>query len=140
LFSVAALRAVLELTGLSLADGCLIPPKTSGVRELPRSQFSRAVRAVRSTGSKPIRCNDAIFSGMIHLFLPDKDGYRPIYGPRGRRKAELFAHDPHWRDLILYYEYFNGDTGEGLGASHQTGWTRWWQVSSTSGGVDSTSF
>ena len=60
---------------------------------------------------------------MIHLFLPDKDGYRPIYGPRGTSKAELFAHDPHWRDLILFYEYFNGDTGEGLGASHQTGWT-----------------
>ncbi len=60
---------------------------------------------------------------MIHLFLPDADGYRPIYGPRGSKKAELFAHDPHWRDLILFYEYFNGDTGEGLGASHQTGWT-----------------
>jgi len=60
---------------------------------------------------------------MIHLFVPDADGYRPIYGPRGTRKAELFAHDPHWKDLILFFEYFNGDTGEGLGASHQTGWT-----------------
>ena len=60
---------------------------------------------------------------MIHLFLPDSNGYRAIYGPRGSRKAELFAHDPHWKDLILFYEYFNGDTGEGLGASHQTGWT-----------------
>ena len=60
---------------------------------------------------------------MIRIFLPDADGYRPVYGPRGTRKAELFAHDPHWQDLILFYEYFNGDTGEGLGASHQTGWT-----------------
>ena len=60
---------------------------------------------------------------MIRLFVPDRDGYRPIYGPPGTRKAELFARDPHWRDLILFYEYFNGDTGEGLGASHQTGWT-----------------
>jgi hypothetical protein len=60
---------------------------------------------------------------MINLFLPDANGYRPIYGPRGTRKAEFFARDPHWKDLILFYEYFNGDTGEGLGASHQTGWT-----------------
>ena len=60
---------------------------------------------------------------MINLFLPDADGYRPLNGPRGTRKAELFAHDPHWKDLLLFHEYFNGDTGEGLGASHQTGWT-----------------
>jgi hypothetical protein len=60
---------------------------------------------------------------MIKIFLPDADGYRPVYGPRGTRKAELFAHDPHWKDLVLFHEYFNGDTGEGLGASHQTGWT-----------------
>jgi len=60
---------------------------------------------------------------MINLFLPDADGYRPANGPRGTRHAELFAKDPHWKDLILFYEYFNGDHGEGLGASHQTGWT-----------------
>ena len=60
---------------------------------------------------------------MINLFLPDAGGYRPVNGLRGTRKAELFAHDPHWKDLVLFYEYFNGDTGEGLGASHQTGWT-----------------
>jgi hypothetical protein len=60
---------------------------------------------------------------MIGIFLPDQDGYRPVYGPRGTRKAELFAHDPHWQGLILFHEYFHGDTGEGLGASHQTGWT-----------------
>jgi hypothetical protein len=60
---------------------------------------------------------------MIRIFLPDADGYRPLYGPRGTRKAELFAHDPYWKDLVLFYEYFNGDNGEGLGASHQTGWT-----------------
>ena len=60
---------------------------------------------------------------MINLFVPDANGYRPIYGPSGTRKAEFFARDPHWKDLILFYEYFNGDTGEGLGASHQTGWT-----------------
>jgi hypothetical protein len=60
---------------------------------------------------------------MIRIFIPDADGYRPVNGPRGSRKAELFAHDPHWRDLVLFFEYFHGETGEGLGASHQTGWT-----------------
>jgi hypothetical protein len=60
---------------------------------------------------------------LVNIFLRDERGYRPLYGPPGTRKAELFAHDPHWRDLILFHEYFHGDTGEGLGASHQTGWT-----------------
>lgn len=52
------------------------------------------------------------------MFLKDQDGRRPVYG--GTRK---FQEDPHWRDLILFYEYFHGDNGAGLGASHQTGWT-----------------
>ncbi|MEA2236225.1 MAG: hypothetical protein QOC81_949, partial [Thermoanaerobaculia bacterium] len=60
---------------------------------------------------------------MTSIFLPDAEGYRTSNGPRGSRQAELFAHDPHWKDLIWFFEYFNGDTGEGLGASHQTGWT-----------------
>jgi hypothetical protein len=52
------------------------------------------------------------------IFLRGADGRRPMYG--GTRK---FQEDPHWRDLILFYEYFHGDNGAGLGASHQTGWT-----------------
>ncbi|HEY7518034.1 MAG TPA: glucosidase [Methylomirabilota bacterium] len=52
------------------------------------------------------------------IFLKDRDGRRPVYG--GARK---FHEDPHWRDLVLFYEYFHGDNGAGLGASHQTGWT-----------------
>jgi hypothetical protein len=52
------------------------------------------------------------------VFLRDRDGRRPVYG--GTPK---FKDDPHWRDLILFYEYFHGDNGAGLGASHQTGWT-----------------
>ena len=55
---------------------------------------------------------------LITLFLRDENGRRPVYGDR-----EKFQTDPHWRDLILFYEYFHGDTGAGLGASHQTGWT-----------------
>lgn len=52
------------------------------------------------------------------LFLRNPDGQRPIYG--GLR---LFQEDPHWRDYLLFHEYFHGDNGAGLGASHQTGWT-----------------
>jgi hypothetical protein len=60
---------------------------------------------------------------MISLFLPDADGYRPCHGGRGTRRAEFFAKDPHWKGLLQYSEYFHADSGEGLGASHQTGWT-----------------
>jgi hypothetical protein len=52
------------------------------------------------------------------IFLPDKQGWSPWQG--GVRR---FADDPHWKNLTLFYEYFNGDNGAGLGASHQTGWT-----------------
>ena len=52
------------------------------------------------------------------IFLRNGDGKRPVYG--GTKK---FQDDPHWRDYILFYEYFHGDDGAGLGASHQTGWT-----------------
>jgi hypothetical protein len=52
------------------------------------------------------------------IFLKDEQGRRPVYGG-----SEKFQSDPHWRDYILFYEYFHGDNGAGLGASHQTGWT-----------------
>jgi hypothetical protein len=52
------------------------------------------------------------------LFLRDANDMRPVYGG-----TEKFQSDPHWRDHILFYEYFHGDNGAGLGASHQTGWT-----------------
>jgi hypothetical protein len=55
---------------------------------------------------------------LANVFLRDNNGRRPVHG--GTRK---FQEDPHWRDLILFYEYFHGDNGAGLGAGHQTGWT-----------------
>jgi hypothetical protein len=55
---------------------------------------------------------------LANIFLKSKDGRRPVYGG-----SDKFQNDPHWRDLILFYEYFHGDNGAGLGASHQTGWT-----------------
>ncbi|GAB4370905.1 MAG: hypothetical protein Kow00121_12000 [Elainellaceae cyanobacterium] len=55
---------------------------------------------------------------LIQLFQRDQDGHRPVYGGN-----ETFQSDPNWYDLILFYEYFHGDNGIGLGAAHQTGWT-----------------
>ena len=55
---------------------------------------------------------------LVSLFLPDQSGACPWQG-RDRRRCD----DPEWRDLILFYEYFHGETGQGLGANHQTGWT-----------------
>jgi hypothetical protein len=55
---------------------------------------------------------------LASIFLRDSNGKRPVYG--GTKK---FQDDPHWKDYILFYEYFHGDNGAGLGASHQTGWT-----------------
>jgi len=55
---------------------------------------------------------------LASIFLRDKDGRRPVHG-----QARKFQEDPHWRDYPLFYEYFHGDNGAGIGASHQTGWT-----------------
>jgi Glycosyl hydrolase family 63 C-terminal domain len=55
---------------------------------------------------------------LASIFLQDASGRRPVHGG-----AKKFQEDPHWRDYLLFYEYFHGDNGAGLGASHQTGWT-----------------
>jgi hypothetical protein len=55
---------------------------------------------------------------MTHIFLKGPDGRRPVHG--GNR---LYHEDPKWQELVLFYEYFHGDSGAGVGASHQTGWT-----------------
>jgi hypothetical protein len=55
---------------------------------------------------------------LTRIFLRDQSGRRPVFGG-----TEKFQTDPHWRDYILFYEYFHGDNGAGLGAGHQTGWS-----------------
>jgi hypothetical protein len=60
----------------------------------------------------------AITQRMINKYIPDLSGDRPIHG-----KNQLYKEDPNFKHLFLFYEYFHGDTGQGLGASHQTGWT-----------------
>jgi hypothetical protein len=57
-------------------------------------------------------------SRLARIFLKDDRGRRPCHGDDPR-----FAHDPHWKDLLLFHEYFHGESGRGLGATHQTGWT-----------------
>jgi hypothetical protein len=72
-------------------------------------------------GEPAVSCGDmakGFADRLIGLFTRDKTGRRPVHA-----HYEKFQTDPHWRDLILFYEYFHGDTGMGLGASHQTGWT-----------------
>jgi hypothetical protein len=62
---------------------------------------------------------DDLARRLTRIFLRDEaTGRRPVFGAEG-----IFQNDPHWRDYVLFYEYFHGDTGAGLGASHQTGWT-----------------
>jgi hypothetical protein len=55
---------------------------------------------------------------MTNIFIRDEKGHRPVFG-----NSNKFQTDPHWRDLVLFHEYFHGDSGSGVGASHQTGWT-----------------
>jgi len=62
--------------------------------------------------------SEELSSRLCRIFLPDENGRRPVHGNESR-----YANDPHWRGLVLFYEYFHGDIGRGVGASHQTGWT-----------------
>ena len=59
-----------------------------------------------------------IANRLIGIFTRNEEGHRPVYG--GSKK---FQDDPNWRDYILFHEYFHGDNGAGIGASHQTGWS-----------------
>ncbi len=61
---------------------------------------------------------DDLSQRLISLFIRDSEGRRPVFGGQ-----PTLQHDPQWRDYVLFYEYFHGDNGAGLGASHQTGWT-----------------
>jgi hypothetical protein len=65
-------------------------------------------------------CADELSRRLANIFLKNSanKGYRPVFG-----SESIFRTDPHWRDAIPFYEYFNGEDGSGVGASHQTGWT-----------------
>ena len=115
-------RRQLELARPGLVPGQL--PADRGARALPPLLRRRAARS----SARPARAacmtlqrgrRRARARGWRALFLPDASGRRPCHGDDAR-----YADDPHWRDLVLFHEYFHGDNGRGLGASHQTGWTR----------------
>jgi hypothetical protein len=84
--------------------------------------YGDAFRVECPTGSGQMRTlfevAGYISERLASIFLRDASGRRPLYGG-----TEKFQSDPHWRDHLLFYEYFHGDNGAGLGASHQTGWT-----------------
>jgi hypothetical protein len=84
--------------------------------------YGEAFKIECPTGSGRFVTLREVAFDLIHrlesIFLRNASGRRPVYGG-----AEKFQADPHWRDHILFYEYFHGDNGAGLGASHQTGWT-----------------
>jgi len=84
--------------------------------------FGRDFKIEFPTGSGTFLSLGAVASELsrrlTHLFLQDAAGRRPVYGNQAKLQT-----DPHFRDHVLFYEYFHGDTGQGLGASHQTGWT-----------------
>jgi hypothetical protein len=84
--------------------------------------YGDALRVECPTGSGRLmnlaEVSQELAGRLKQLFLPDAHGRRPCHGDDRR-----FIQDPHWKDLVLFYEYFHGDNGRGLGASHQTGWT-----------------
>ena len=84
-------------------------------RGIPVVDTDTLARDLAGPGSPVAR---EISNRLTRIFLPDKSGRRPVYGG-----TEKFQTDPYWKDYILFYEYFHGDNGAGLGASHQTGWT-----------------
>jgi hypothetical protein len=84
--------------------------------------YGDEVKVEFPTGSKNMlnlqQVADELGKRLMSTFTANKDGWRPCHGEDPR-----FAEDPHWKDLILFYEYFHGENGRGCGASHQTGWT-----------------
>ena len=91
------------------------------LRKLGKAYGPRLAIESAVAGEPPIKLDEmarGFAERLINLFTRDASGRRPAHG-----WYEKFQSDPHWRDLILFYEYFNGDTGMGLGASHQTGWS-----------------
>ena len=83
--------------------------------------FGDALRIPAVNGRPPRTLRegaDEIAGRMVSIFERGEGGRRPVFGG-----STLFQSDPHFRDKLLFYEYFHGETGEGLGASHQTGWT-----------------
>ena len=118
--------AALPLTGIRVLEFChTIMGPSAG---LILADLGADVIKVEPANGDPTRRRIGFAAGFFATFnrnkrsfavdLKNEEGRRPVYG--GTQK---FQQDPHWRDYLLFYEYFHGDNGAGLGASHQTGWT-----------------
>jgi len=91
------------------------------IRKLGKAYGKTFEMTPPGSGGQPItfpEMANSVANRLISIFTRDKTGRRPVHGG-----AKPFQDDPHWKDHILFYEYFHGDNGAGLGASHQTGWT-----------------
>ena len=110
LYSLAMKEALETQPGVELRQEAALNVALEAGGELPR------VASVTTDFGNAYRCGAVVITA--GTFLRGADGQRPVYGG-----TEKFQTDPHWRDLVLFYEYFHGDNGAGLGASHQTGWT-----------------
>jgi hypothetical protein len=91
------------------------------LRKLARAYGDDFDLELRDEAGRPVtfgRVAAELADRLIALFTLGPDGRRPVHG-----SSERFRSDPHWRDLVLFHEFFHGETGAGLGASHQTGWT-----------------
>ena len=114
---------------------CSAATRTGAARSGCRSTTSRSAQFVSTSGSsattsrsstRPARAASARFGEiaqdladrLVSIWLPDADGRRPVYGGTERLQT-----DPAWKDNLIFNEYFHGDNGAGLGATHQTGWT-----------------
>ncbi len=114
------LRRKLQLARSGVVPEQLPPHRVAGavpplLRRRAQGRVPHRVGPVPDAGRGRRTCSP---SRLLGLFLPDASGRRPAHGDEAR-----YANDPAFRDLVLFYEFFHGDTGQGLGASHQTGWT-----------------
>ena len=91
----------------------------AALRAIARATARRSsTRPAAATGAGLAECADDLRRRLISLFLRGPDGRRPCHG-----WVDKLQNDPRWRDNITFNEYFHGDNGAGLGATHQTGWT-----------------
>ena len=122
-----ALLALAAAVGLNLAYWTWADAVTVTIGYTPQDQarlvfFGSDYKVEFPTGSDQMITLREVAAELSHrltrIFLRGENGRRPVHGG-----TEKFQRDPHWKDLILFYEYFHGDNGAGIGASHQTGWT-----------------
>src|SRR5262249_42873277 len=112
-------RRELELARPHLDAGqCPDHPSPDALLPVLRRRVHRRVPHGLRPADDPVPGGGGAFRRRTNIFLKDEDGGRPVHGG-----TSTFQEDPHWSDCLLFYEYFHGDNGAGLGASHQTGWT-----------------